>query len=184
MTTRTPAPTAVDEQGERPSRLLRGLGVLVALLMVLFWIWILAGGPKKANPDRLEDRAYAERTERRCGQLLTDLKALPPAETAADATDRAAVLDQATTMVQRMVDDISADAPTTGKDAVPLRGWFRDWRTYLSDREAYAERLRSDPDAQFRVTENTELRDGVDKTIEIFADVNDMPSCATPGDVG
>jgi hypothetical protein len=87
-------------------------------------------------------------------------------------------------MVAAMVDDISEGAPTTGDDGKSLKLWFADWRTYVQDREAFADALRTDPDAKFLVSENAELHDSVDKTIEIFADVNDMPDCATPGDVG
>jgi len=99
--------------------------------------------------------------------------------------ERADLLDRATVMVTEMVDDIEADAPASGDDAVSLRGWFSDWRTYLADRDAYADRLRVDPDAKFLVSENGEFEDSVDKTIEVFAeDANDIDACATPGDVG
>lgn len=184
MPTRTaPAPDSLEPQSAL-SKVLWGLAVVVVLSMVLFWIWIFAGGPKRANPDRLDDRVYVERTETRCRQLLTDLKALPPAEKAATASERADVLDQANVMVAAMVDDIEADAPTTGDDGVSLKKWFVDWRTYLADREDYADRLHRDPNAKLLVTENPELKDSVDRTIQIFADVNDMGDCATPGDVG
>ncbi|HEX2576185.1 MAG TPA: hypothetical protein VHK88_07530 [Aquihabitans sp.] len=182
-TTSAPAPE-VDEPLALPSRVGRTLAVIAALAMILFWIWIFAGGPRKANADRLDDRAYVERTEQRCQRLLTDLDELPAAGEATSAAERADVLDRANVLVAAMVDDIQADAPTTGDDGESLRGWFADWRAYVADREAYAERLRADPDARLLVTENPELKDSVDRTIKIFADVNDMPDCATPGDVG
>lgn len=184
MPTRTAPVPEVDEPLGLPSKLARGLGVVVALALILFWIWIFAGGPKKANPDRLDDRAYVERTSERCGRLLDDLERLTPASESATNVERAQVVGAANALVAEMVDDIQGDAPTTGADAEVLRGWFRDWHTYLDDREDYAGRLRRDPDAQFLVTENEEFHDSVDKTIEVFADVNDMPDCATPGDVG
>lgn len=162
----------------------RSLAVVAALAMVLFWLWIFTGGPRKANPDRLDDRAFVESAEARCDRLLTDLQELPAASEATSAADRAATLERTNVLVTNMVDDLEADAPLSGDDRISLGGWFRDWRTYLEDRRSYAENLRVDPDAQLRITENTELRDGVDKTIEIFANRNDMPSCATPGDVG
>lgn len=182
-TTTAPEPE-VDPTSDRPSVVLRGLAVVAALAMVLFWIWIFTGGPKKANPDRLDDRAYVARTEQRCQRLLSDLKTLPPADSAASAVQRADVLDQANALVKSMVDDIGTGAPRTGDDARRLKGWLLDWRTYIGDRNDYARRLRTNPDAQLLVSENSALRDPVDKTIEVFADVNDMPDCATPGDVG
>lgn len=185
MPTRTePLPDAAEPLAV-PSKLGRILAVVVALAMVVFWIWILSGGPRTPNADRLDDRAYVTRTERRCEQLRRDLRALPSAQASATAIERADVLDRATAVVSEMVDDIEADAPTSGDDARSLRGWFADWRTYLADREAYADRLRIDPDAKFLVSENPELKDSVDKTIEVFAeDANDIDACATPGDVG
>ena len=35
-----------------------------------------------------------------------------------------------------------------------------------------------------RRPDETEFGDSVDRTIEVFADVNGMPTCATPGDIG
>lgn len=184
MPTRTDPAPELEEPLDPPSTAIRVLAVIVVLAMMLFWIWIFARGPAKANPDRLDDRAYVERTEKRCQQLLTDLEALPPAEKADSASGRADVLDRANVMVAAMVDDIEGGAPTTGDDGVSLKRWFVDWRTYLADRKDYADRLRRDPDAKLLVTENPELKDSVDRTIQIFADVNDMGDCATPGDVG
>ncbi|QXC61931.1 hypothetical protein KSP35_03665 [Aquihabitans sp. G128] len=183
-----PIKTAPEPEVDQPMgmywKLWRAVAVVAALAIAVFWIWIFAGGPKKVNPDRLDDRAYVSRAEDRCQQLLTDLDALTPASEAKTATERADVLDQANGLVRAMVDDIEAGAPTTGDDGKSLRLWFTDWHRYLGDRDDYAQALRTDPDAKFLLTENEELRDSVDKTIEVFADVNDMPDCATPGDVG
>ena len=184
MPLKTAPPPEVDQPLGMYWKLWRVLAVLAALAIALFWIWIFTGGPKKANPDRLDDRAYVSRTEDRCQQLLVDLNALPPAQDSKTATARADVLDQANGMVSKMVGTIEADAPRTGDDGKSLRLWFADWHTYLQDREDFADRLRTNPDAKFLLSENAELKDSVDKTIEVFADVNDMPDCATPGDVG
>lgn len=161
----------------------RVAGVAAMLVMVGFWAWIFAGGPRSTNPDRLDDRAFVERSEARCQQLRDDLDELPNAATITDPTERAEVLDDANVLVTGLVDDLEADAPTEGDDAKSVRGWIADWRTYVDDREAYADELRTDPDARFVVSESP-LGDGVDKTIEIFVQVNDMRACATPGDVG
>lgn len=183
MPTRTALTPEVDVPMGVSTKLGRYLAVVVALAIILFWIWIFTGGPRKANADRLEDRAYVERTHERCQVLRDDLGTLPGAGDFTSAEQRADVLDEANVMVSSFLDEIEADAPT-GSDREVLDGWFADWRTYLADREDFAERLREDPDAKLLVTENTRLNDSVDKTIEVFADVNDMPDCATPGDVG
>ena len=178
------APSEVDEPLAMSWTLGRVLAVLVAVATVLFWAWILTGGPKADNRDKLDDRSYVSFAQQRCIRLNTELAQLPNAITAKTASERASVIDEANVLVSNMVDDLQAKAPTAGDDGIRLREWIADWRTYVGDREDYANRLREDPKAPMQVSENTKLHDGVDKTIEIFADVNDMPECATPGDVG
>ena len=157
---------------------------MVIIGTVIFWVWIFSGAPKRSNPDRLDDRTFVTNTHARCRELRRELDRLEGAEAATSAVARADVLAVANERVALMIDDLEASAPTTGDDGERLRGWFGDWRTYLEDREAYERALRTDPGAKMTVSENAVLSDGVDKTIEVFADVNDMPDCATPGDVG
>ncbi len=179
------APQDLDEPLAMRWSIGRVLAVLVSAGLVVFWIWIFSGAPARPNPDRLDDRAYVARAEARCQQLLDDLGELPGPGEFDSAEHRADVLDEANALVTQMVDDLEADAPTTGDDAVRTGGWIADWRTYLADRADYAERLRRDPDSKLLISVNAELQDPVDKTIQIFADdVNEMPACATPGDVG
>lgn len=182
-----PRPAAPEREVEEPLGMtgtaLRAVAVIAALAMVLFWAWIFSGGPKKQNPDYLDDRAYVTRSAERCRQLIDDLKALPNAEAASTAKQRADVLDQANELVSGMVDDLESTAPRTGDDAKSLKGWIADWRTYVENREDYARRLRTDPGARLLLDANPG-GDPVDRPIEVFADVNDMPDCATPGDVG
>ena len=182
-----PTPRAPQREEDEPLAMTwtvgRVAGVVVMVIMIGFWAWIFTGGPKQANPDRLDDRAFVDRTEQRCVGLLAGLKTLPNAADIHTAADRADVLDQATAKVAAMVKATEADAPRRGGDAKSLQGWFKDWHAYLGDRRDFARRLRKDPKAQFYVSESA-LKDTVDTTIETFSDVNDMPDCATPGDVG
>ena len=161
----------------------RVLAVLVMVSIAIFWAVVFLGIPRKENPDRLDDRAFVERTIVRCDAMLEDLADLPSGPFVEDPVERAEVLDQATDLVEAMVDAIEADAPTTGDDAISLTGWLGDWRTYIENRRDYATRLRVDPDARLLLDPSLG-GDSVDKPIEIFADVNDMPTCATPGDIG
>lgn len=181
---RTHAESEVEEPLGMSWTIGRVLAVVVSLAMIAFWAWIFAGGPKKVNPDRLDDRAYVAFAKERCQTLRDDIAELPNAVAAKTAAERADVLDQSNLLVARMVHDLEAKAPRTGDDGISLKGWLADWRTYVDDREDYAARLRTDPNARMDVTENKEFKDGVDETIRVFADVNDMPTCRTPGDVG
>lgn len=174
----------VDEPMSLGGTLQRVLVVAVIVGLVGFWAWIFAGGPRADHADEVTDTEFVERTHRRCQLLRVELSRLPSATQAETATDRADVVDVATDLVVRMVDDIEADLPDDPDDLEVLEQWIDDWRTYIGDRDDYAERLREDPGAQFQVTENERVFRGVDDTIRNFADVNGMPDCATPGDVG
>ena len=184
-----PAPRAPEREVDEPLAMTwsagRVAGVIAAVAMLLFWIWILSGAPKRMNPDHLADEAFLARAEARCLELREDIGALPAAADIATATERAEVLDEANDLLADMIDDLETTAPTEGDDAKIVAGWLSDYRIYLADREAYADALRTDPDAQLILTENDRLSDGVDKTIQVFTtDANDLDACDTPGDVG
>jgi hypothetical protein len=60
--------------------------------------------------------------------------------------------------------------------------WLSDWRTYLGDRERYADALRADPDARLLVSEKPGEGQQITEWIDEFAKANRMPSCASPTD--
>lgn len=157
--------------------------MVIVLALVGFWIWILSGAPKRDNPDRVADRALINTTARRCKEAVDAIDKLPAATDSHTPRARAAVVDQATTILDRLVDRIEADTPTTGDDTIRLRGWTGDWRTYLRDRRSYTQRLRHDPRAKFLLDVN-KAHDSIDRAITNFADINDIPACDAPGDVG
>ncbi|MCB1038121.1 MAG: hypothetical protein R2701_05735 [Acidimicrobiales bacterium] len=161
----------------------RVAAVVTLLAMIAFWAWVFSGAPKRSNPDYLHDREYASALEDRCQQLRDDLDTLPAAPELPDRDERADVLVQANAMVGDFIDDVAAAAPTEGSAGTAMEGWLADWRTYLADREAYVEQLRTTTDDRFYVTKSP-LGRQVDETIEVFAEINGIPTCATPGDVG
>lgn len=161
----------------------RALAIVALVTMITFWIWILSGAPAKNNPDRLDDRAYVAELEAQCQALSDGIAKLPNTADLTKLDERADVLDEANTLVGAFIDELEAGAPTTGDASVSISGWIGDWRKYLANRQDYAERLRTEPNAQL-LLDRSELGDSVDKTIEIFSKVNEMPACATPDDVG
>lgn len=177
-------PDVIDEPMSIGGRLQRVLVVAVIVVLLGFWAWIFSGGPRADHADEVSDREFVERTHRRCRILRAELSLLPDANQSETATDRADVVDDATALVVRMVDDIETDFPDDEADLEVLEQWIADWRAYIDDRQSYADRLRDDQSAQFEVTQNERVFRGVDDTIRNFADVNGMPDCATPGDVG
>jgi hypothetical protein len=179
-----PDQDVVDEPMSIGGKLQRVLVVTVIVVLLGFWVWIFSGGPRADHKDEVGDRAFVERTHRRCQIMRAELTLLPAATESETAEERADVVDSATAIVARMVDEIEADLPDDEEDLEVLEQWIADWRVYVGDRQSYADRLRADEGAQFEVTENERVFRGVDDTIRNFADVNDMPDCAVPGDVG
>jgi hypothetical protein len=182
------APTRIPEDDDRsaPPRRFpigRTLGVLAALAMAGFWIWILSGAPSRTNPDRVDDRDWAARAEATCAASRDRLDALPPARDAATADDRARIVDRGTDELAAMVETLAADLPADTGDAANVQRWLADYRRYLDARRDYSARLRSDPDAQLLYPER--FGDPLDRVIDVFAeDVNELESCGTPGDIG
>lgn len=161
----------------------RVMTVLVVLALIGFWAWILSGAPRRASPDRLSNRNLVAASARRCRAARQVIDALPSAPESKTAVERAAVVDQATDELDRLVADLTKKTPPSGADAVRFKGWLKEWRLYLQDRRQYTAKLRVNERSQFLLNENP-AGDSIDRSIQAFADVNDMPVCATPGDVG
>lgn len=161
----------------------RSLAIVAVVTMILFWLWIFSGAPAKDDADRLQDRAYVTRLEDRCQRLRADIEELPSAAGVSSPAERDAALDDANVLVSEFIADLAAGAPSTGDAAVSIAGWRADWEKYLANREDYAKRLRNDTSAQLLLS-RSELGDTVDKAIESFSQVNVIPACATPDDIG
>ncbi len=176
---RPEAPPATAPQG-RP--VWTYLGVAVVLVVALMWLWIFTGGPKKANPDRVDDRAWAERAEDTCRATMDriDERALPADER--DLAARADAIDASTDDLEAMLAALADPLPEHDADREVVEPWLEDWAALVEDRRDYADAVRVDPDARFLTTEK--FRDGLDEVIGTFAEVNDIPSCGPAGDVG
>jgi hypothetical protein len=164
----------------RPTRVL----VMVTVLgMVSMWGYVLylAFGPGRQDPpDRLDDPAFAVAAQARCDAALDEVAALPSASASATAAERADVVDEANDLFAAMLEDLAALTPA-GEDGSLVRQWLADWRTYLGDREEYADALRSDPRAQLLVSAKD--RDQITEYLDAFAADNRMTACGTPLDV-
>ncbi|MGH9229645.1 MAG: hypothetical protein ACRD07_13145 [Acidimicrobiales bacterium] len=191
MTVQAPrVPTGND--GDRPSpgrssRLGRTLVLVVVCALVSMWGYVLflAFGPGRQPPiDRLDDPAFAEAAEERCAATLEDVDRLPVASASHTAAERADVLTRANGVYAAMLDDLD-DLETlapAGDQRRRANEWLGDWRTYLGDREAYADALRTDPDARFLVSPKPGEGRQITGWIDEFAKANRMPSCASPTD--
>ena len=161
-------------------------GVVVALVSMWVYVLYLAFGPGRQPPiDRLDDPAFAGAAEVRCADAVADVDELPVATESATAADRAAVVDEADATFAAMLDDLDGmvTLAPAGDQRRRATEWLADWRTYLGDREAYADALRGDPNARLLVSEKAGEGRQITGWIDEFALANRMPSCVTPIDV-
>ena len=178
------------------------LGRLTAVSLVTVfcgaWIWVLsaqAGLPVPwapgDNPDRLHDRLFTEGAEARCAATLVRIASIPNAREAETPQDRAEQVESGTLEVEALVTDLQnmALGIELQTDRHVLERWFADWDQYVDDRWAYVERLEasdnetSGRDLAFTLTSD-DFGSGIyTRRLDGFARVNDMDSCAVPGDV-
>ena len=161
-----------------------GATVAVVALLVMggFWIWAFSPLAPSGHPDVLHNVVFTHNAEDICARAVAAADRLPQAAEATGPEDRSTQITTATIVFADMLGELHGAADeVVGSDAELLDAWLADWDTYLDDRRAYAETLAGGSDPPFTVT----ARDGEAVTgyIDIFAEVNSMPSCATPGDV-
>jgi hypothetical protein len=188
------APRVPTERGsddgapaDRGSRLGRTVALVIVCALVSMWGYVLylAFGPGRQPPiDRLDDPAFAEAAEERCATTLEDVDRLPVASASHTAADRADVLARANAAYAAMLDDLDdlESLAPAGDQRRRAGEWLGDWRTYLGDRERYANALRTDPDARLLVSEKPGEGQQITGWIDEFAKANRMPSCASPTD--
>ena len=135
--------------------------------------------------NRFDDRAWAAQAEQICARAEVEREALidlreVDGDDPAMLAERAGIVDRATDVLDRMLDDVVAVPPTDPKGRELVPRWEADYRTYLADRREFTARLRQGENEPFTET----ALDGIpisDK-LEVFAGDNEMPSCAPPHD--
>jgi hypothetical protein len=182
--------TSDDRDDASPGRGSRGgrvvvLIVVCALVSMWGYVLFLAFGPGRQPPiDRLQDPAFADAAEERCAATLERVDRLPVASASHTAAERADVLARANGAYAAMLDDLDGlqSLVPAGDQRRRTNEWLGDWRTYLGDRERYADALRTDPDARLLVSEKPGEGQQITGWIDEFANANRMPSCVSPTD--
>ena len=156
--------------------------IVALLVMAGFWIWAFSPLAPSGHPDVLNNVVFAHDAEDICIQTVRAVDRLPGAAEATGPEDRATQLVASTLLFEKMVAELRVEADdVVGSDADLVNAWLVDWETYLDDRRAYADTLAGGSDPPFTVTARD--GEGVTSYIDVFAEVNAMPSCGTPGDV-
>lgn len=162
------------------------LAVAGMAAFVAFWTWALFFASKEPI-NAIGDDAWSARAEQICVDADEERLALADFREMQDATpelvrERADIVDAATDVIERMLDDVVAVAPasTKGQDLIPQ--WEADYRSYIESRRVFADELRT-------TGENTAFFEPeaggipVSEKLEVFAADNDMATCAPPRDL-
>lgn len=180
------SPNSATATRSGPWRMIVRTGVIAIVgLIVAMWIYGLGFASKEAI-NRIEDRAWAQRAEAICVVAqdervgLADLRRIDEVGPGALA-QRAALVDQATDIVERMLDDVVSVAPSDAKGQELIPMWAGEYRLYIADRRDYADLLRRGENRPFAETEREGLP--ISERLETFAGDNEMPSCAPPRDL-
>ncbi|MEE9416830.1 MAG: hypothetical protein V3V01_16230 [Acidimicrobiales bacterium] len=160
--------------------------IVVTIIMVgivAFWIYGLGPWRPLTNPDSLDDRTYATTAEAICAVAAEDINALPQAASATSTGGRADTIEEANGFLTRMLLGMQAERhpDETEHDKVILDKWLGDWNTLLDDRVVHVERLRTEGDIRFEVTQVGSS--SVASRVNGLALVNGMPSCGLPTDL-
>lgn len=183
----TPDSTGTAAGAPRGRRLLVRLVALIGgAAFVVFWGWALFFASKDPV-NQIGDSAWTARAEQLCVAADAERLELADFREMQEATpelvrERADIVDRATDVLERMLDDVVAVAPADAKGQDLIPQWEADYRAYLESRRVFADTLREtgensafyEPDA-----------DGipVSEKLETFAADNDMATCAPPRDL-
>ena len=182
-TTEAATDTPVVGRRRMVARVLGGLG---ALAFAAFWVWALFFASKEPI-NQIGDTLWAERAEQICAAAEQDRLALADFREMQGASaqlvrERADIVDRATDVIEEMLDDVVAVVPDDAKGRALVPQWEAEYRIYIGDRRAFADRLRetgeNDP---FYESQAEGLP--ISERLETFAGDNKMPSCAPPRDL-
>ena len=146
------------------------------------WIYLFAFADPNV-PDQLDDEAFGEQGQEICEAARARIDDLPLAQDAESPEQRGESVAEANQILTDMVDDLQAIAPTNDHDTPLVDAWFADWEDYLQDRADYADDLLAgNEDAELLVTARADGGGQITVTLDHFAEINDMPDCASPLD--
>jgi hypothetical protein len=160
------------------------IGTAISLLGIM-WVYALFFASKEAI-NQIGDQAWQKRAESICNETAVARKELADyrliTEMGPDAlSERADIVDKATAMLIDMLNQLAASLPTDAKGAELVPLWIADYRTYIADRNAYSQMLRSGVNNAFVETMIEGLP--LSEKIATFAADNYMVSCKPPRDL-
>lgn len=171
----------------------RWVKVLLALgcaLMAAMWVYYLFFASDK-GVYRLDDTSWRVEAAQVCGAAKADLAALADTTggfigepTEEQMKQRAAIAEQATDIVEQMLDEIIAIPVDNDRDRSILDVFEENYRKIIADRRRYAASLSAGENVRY--TETVVAGGPVSNVITDFTagvKSNDVPECSPPNDL-
>jgi len=157
----------------------------ICLIIAIFWVYAFLFASKE-GVNVLEDKAWTVRAEEICRNAnlerdkLVDLRRINSVEGDALA-ERADIIDKATVIIQKMLDDVTTEVPTGSDDAKLTEIWRGIYQDWIDGRINYTAKLRTGENAPFAES----MREGspVSDSINDFTTNNRMKSCGAAMDL-
>jgi hypothetical protein len=169
-------------------RWVRVLLVTVCVLIAAMWVYAFLLAPK-GGVYFVTDKAWRTSADQICaGAEQQRLALVDTAEgyiahpTHEQMTQRADIVDQATNIVERMLNDVEALPLAGAKDRLRVGVFVKYYREIISDRRAYTARLRTFDLEPYR--ESLVHGSPVTNTVIDFTTGNAIPHCMPPGELG
>jgi hypothetical protein len=178
----------MSEGSEKTPRSRRPLQIFLGAICVglaAFWVYALFFASKQ-GVNVLEDKAWTVRAEEICSNAnlerdkLIDLRRIDSVDGNA-LSQRADIIDKATVIIQKMLDDVTAQVPTGVEDAKLSNRWQEIYQSWIKARIDYTAVLRTGENAPFAES----MLEGSPESdyINDFTTNNRMTSCAAPMDL-
>jgi hypothetical protein len=186
MTATVPAPSRPPRtRGSSVAKVVIGVSVLLILAM---WVYAFLLAPSDGFY-RVKDDAWRANAQQVCAAAQQERIDLADVDDGiiTDPTDaqmrrRADLVDQATLIVELMLNDVVAYPVSTDRDQELLDVWEGHYRTLIDDRREYTAQLRAGVNEPF--VETVVGGGPVTNVITDFTSGNNIKACAPPADVG
>ncbi|CAB4708672.1 unannotated protein [freshwater metagenome] len=176
---------ADSEKSPRSRRPLQFFLGTICVCLAAFWVYALFFASKQ-GVNVLEDKAWTVRAEEICKNAnlerdkLIDLRRIDSVNGNA-LSERADIIDKATVIVQKMLNDVTAQVPNDVEDAKLSSRWREIYQSWINARIDYTAVLRTGENAPFAES----MLEGSPESdyINDFTTNNRMTSCAAPMDL-
>ena len=172
--------------GAMSGRIARILITVACGLLAVMWVYAFVFAPRESF-NKIGDSAWQAKAEALCQVAedqrfsMEDLTAMDPDDMAAMKV-KADLVDRATDSLEAAINQIEKMKPADAKGQAIVPEWIADYRTYLSDRRAFAVALRTAIRRPF-FAESEIGGVPVSEKIAKFARENNMRTCQPPYDL-